>query len=95
MRTMKQLSTQELGQKLSHLAAWHLHDDKLLSTKEFQNFKDAMKHANAIASIAEEMNHHPDIHISFRKVTLTLWTHSVGGVTEKDVELARAIDGIV
>ena len=47
-----------------------------------------------VAEIAEEMNHHPDMDIRWRTVTFSLATHSVGGVTQLDVELAHRIDGV-
>ena len=49
---------------------------------------------NRLAPVAEEMNHHPDLEISWNKVTVTLSTHSEGGLTENDFELAGRIDGL-
>jgi len=58
----------------------------------FKNFIEAMEFVNKIAELAEEAKHHPDISISYNKVTLTLTTHDAKGLTEKDVTLAKRID---
>ena len=60
---------------------------------KFPDFKEAMGFVNRVADLAEEADHHPDILIRYNKVTLTLSTHSAGGLTEKDSQLARKIDG--
>ena len=56
-----------------------------------KDFKDALLFGNAVGFLAEQANHHPDILLSWNKVTLTLVSHSAGGLTEKDFALARAI----
>jgi 4a-hydroxytetrahydrobiopterin dehydratase len=60
----------------------------------FQNFVRAIDFVNKVAELAEEINHHPDISISYNKVRLTLSTHKAGGLTEKDFLLASRIDKI-
>ena len=57
-------------------------------TFELPSFVDSIAFVGRVAELAEEENHHPDITISYRKVTLRWTTHSAGGVTEKDIELA-------
>ncbi len=57
-------------------------------------FRDAIKLVDQVADAAEEMNHHPDIDIRWRTVTFTLSTHSMGGVTDLDISLARRIDAL-
>lgn len=56
------------------------------------SFNSGVKLINQIAKIAQEHNHHPDIHLTFSEVEVTLSTHSVGGVTQRDIDLAKAID---
>ena len=58
----------------------------------WEDFPEAMKFVNAVAEIAEQAQHHPDIDIRWNKVTLALTTHDAGGLTEKDFALARACD---
>jgi len=62
---------------------------------EFKNFKEAMIFVNRVVGLAEEENHHPDIEISWNKVTFTLWTHAIGGLSENDFIVAAKIDRIV
>jgi 4a-hydroxytetrahydrobiopterin dehydratase len=75
------------------MSSWSQRPDALERDFEFEDFSAAMKFVNAVAAAAEEANHHPDILIhGWNKVRLTLSTHSEGGLTEKDHELARRID---
>lgn len=68
-------------------------DASLLSrTWQFPDFARGMEFANAVARVAEEHNHHPDILVSYNTVTLALTTHDAGGLTEKDFLLASKID---
>jgi 4a-hydroxytetrahydrobiopterin dehydratase len=74
---------------------WTLEDGRIVKHVERKDFKAALAYVNAVGEKAEEANHHPDIRIhGWNKVTLTLYTHTVGGVTEKDVEMARTLDGV-
>ena len=80
---------------LKSLKGWRLHDGKEIR-KEFphKNFVGAMGFVNAVAILAERSNHHPDIDIRYSTVLLSLSTHSEGGVTEKDITLAREINNL-
>jgi 4a-hydroxytetrahydrobiopterin dehydratase len=71
---------------------WKREGDALVKVMTKADFAEAMALVNAVAKVAEAANHHPDIAISWNKVTLTLSTHSAGGITAKDLELARQID---
>lgn len=68
--------------------------DKLVKEFDRGDFKGAVAFLNAILPVAEAANHHPDVEISWKTVTITLTTHSDGGVTEKDRALADQIDGL-
>jgi 4a-hydroxytetrahydrobiopterin dehydratase len=68
--------------------------DKLVKEFDRGDFKGAVAFLNAILPVAEAANHHPDVAISWKTVTITLSTHSEGGVTEKDRALADQIDGL-
>jgi 4a-hydroxytetrahydrobiopterin dehydratase len=67
---------------------WSEVDDALERTFEFQNFVEALAFVNRVGQLAEAENHHPDIAIHYSKVTLRWWTHSAGGITDRDRELA-------
>jgi 4a-hydroxytetrahydrobiopterin dehydratase len=71
---------------------WERQGDELVKTVTKKNFSEAMTFVNAVAEMAEAANHHPDIGISWNKVTLRLTTHDAGGLTQADFDLARDID---
>ena len=74
--------------------SWHRAGDQLVKEVQREDFAEAMGFVNEVAGLAEAANHHPDIDIRWNTVTLHLSTHSAGGLTEKDVALARQIDGL-
>lgn len=73
---------------------WDTIDGKLVKVVKKKDFAEAMAFVNAVADAAEAANHHPDIAISWNEVTLTLWTHTTGGITDADHALAEQIDRI-
>ena len=73
---------------------WRREGDELVKVAKRGDFVGALAFVNAVGALAEEADHHPDIDIRWNTVTLRLSTHSAGGLTAKDVELARAIDAI-
>ena len=74
---------------------WRPEGDALVRDFKFKDFAEAMAFVNRVAEIAEQRNHHPDILVhGWNNVTLTLSTHSAGGLTENDHELAAAIDDL-
>ncbi len=74
--------------------AWERQDDELVKTRRGKDFADALGFVNAVGALAEEMGHHPDIDIRWNTVTLRLTTHSEGGLTHLDLDLARRIDAL-
>ena len=68
--------------------AWNEVDDALERTFEFDDFRAALAFVNRVGELAESENHHPDIAIHYSKVTLRWWTHTAGGITDRDRELA-------
>jgi len=74
--------------------AWDREGNELVKTVKLKDFAQAMRFVNAAAEAAEAANHHPDISISWNTVRLQLSTHSAGGITQKDLDLARRIDGL-
>jgi len=77
---------------LASVPDWKLQDATIARTFQFKDFPTAIKFTDAVAQLAEEEWHHPDIDIRWNKVTLTLTTHDAGGLTEKDFALARKFD---
>lgn len=79
----------------AQLADWTVVEKSLTRTAELTSFRAAIETVNGVADAAEEADHHPDIDIRWRTVTFTLSTHSAGGLTQKDVDLARRIDALI
>ena len=71
---------------------WSERDGGLERTLEFASFLDGIAFVNRLAELAERENHHPDIEISYRRVTVRWTTHSAGGITDRDRALAAATD---
>jgi 4a-hydroxytetrahydrobiopterin dehydratase len=86
------LSDIAIQRELGTLPGWARRGDALNRLYSFRNFAESMAFVNRVADSAEAANHHPDIDIRYSKVTLTLSTHDSGGITQKDIDLARAID---
>jgi 4a-hydroxytetrahydrobiopterin dehydratase len=88
------LSPQQIERALAKLPEWSEAGDAIQRTYALKDFIVAMKFVNAVAEEAERVQHHPDILIRYRKVTLTLATHDSGGITEKDIALATTADAM-
>jgi 4a-hydroxytetrahydrobiopterin dehydratase len=82
----------ELKERMKRIPEWELEKKHIERTFEFDDFADAIDFVNAVAEVAEEEEHHPDIDIRYNKVRLLLSTHSKGGLTELDFSLAERID---
>lgn len=91
---MPKLPQAELDRALRDLPGWTVKDGALTKTFKHDSFPEAIVFVNAVAHLAELANHHPDIDIRYSNITLTLVTHDQGGITDKDVELARRIEEI-
>jgi 4a-hydroxytetrahydrobiopterin dehydratase len=89
---MALLSDDEIRERLGGAEGWQRAGDSLRKEFDRGDFKGSVDFVNRITPAAEEMNHHPDLEISWSKVTVSLSTHSQGGITENDFELARKID---
>ena len=72
--------------------SWRREGDELVKEVTRSDFVEAVRFVDALVPVAEEANHHPDVPISWNKVTLRLSTHSAGGLTQRDLDLAARID---
>ena len=86
------LSREEMLDMAQQTPGWEIMDNKIERTFKFRNFVEAMRFANRITKVAEEENHHPDLHISWGKVRVELSTHSVGGLSTNDFIVAAKIN---
>jgi 4a-hydroxytetrahydrobiopterin dehydratase len=88
----ERLSDIAIQRELGNLTGWSRRGDAITKTFQFRNFLTGIDFVSAIAKAAEAADHHPDIDIRYTKVTCTLSTHSAGGITQKDLDVARKID---
>ena len=90
----EKLSEQAIKKHLTG-SDWERDGDAITRERSFEDFKAAIAFVNQVADVAEAANHHPDITVhGWNKVTLTLSTHSEGGLTDADFELARQLDAL-
>jgi 4a-hydroxytetrahydrobiopterin dehydratase len=89
------LSPDEIAAALHGLPLWSGNGDGLRRSVELPAFRDAVAAIVAVADVAEELDHHPDVDLRWRTVHFTLVSHSAGGVSELDLELARRIDALL
>ncbi|MBW7996069.1 MAG: 4a-hydroxytetrahydrobiopterin dehydratase [Candidatus Glassbacteria bacterium] len=90
---VKPLSAGQAGDLLAGVPGWELEGNSKISRKfNFDDFRQAQSWLNSVADIAEREDHHPDIYWSYRKVTIELTTHAIGGLSENDFILAAKID---
>jgi 4a-hydroxytetrahydrobiopterin dehydratase len=85
-------SDPEIERALAELPGWKREGKALVKAFDLGGFKAAMAFANTVAELAERADHHPDIHIRYREVTVELSSHDAGGITERDLRLARQIE---
>ena len=92
---MERLDEPTIEKALRHLPAWSRDGDVLVRTVKRRDWLDAIGLVDAVAREAERRNHHPDVCVTgYRTVTFRLTTHSAGGISQRDVDLATAIDSI-
>jgi 4a-hydroxytetrahydrobiopterin dehydratase len=89
----ERLSEDELATGLAGLS-WDRDGDELVKVVTKRDFGEAMQFVNVVALLAEGANHHPDIAISWNRVTLRVTTHDAGGLSQLDLDLAAAIDDV-
>jgi 4a-hydroxytetrahydrobiopterin dehydratase len=94
---MALLDEQEIAARLGGLPGWRRDSgaEAIVSEREFEDFAQALAFVNGVGELAERANHHPDILLhGWNKVRLTLSTHSEGGLTAADFDLAKSVDGL-
>lgn len=92
--SMATLTHEQVATELAATPGWQVSDGQLTQTVTRKDFRDALLFVNAVGFLAERANHHPDIFLAWNAVTLTLISHSAGGLTEQDFALARQISDL-
>ncbi len=88
----KKLTDAEIEQRLADLEDWEAENNNLKKHFEFENFADALAFVNRVGAIAEKRDHHPDVLFGWGYAEFFITTHDAGGITERDFQLAKAID---
>ncbi|MDF2441130.1 MAG: 4a-hydroxytetrahydrobiopterin dehydratase [Abditibacteriota bacterium] len=91
---MSRLNASQIAEAMQALDSWQLDGEEIRKQFVFEDFMVAMAFVNRVAEVAEAANHHPDIDIRYNKVLCALSTHSEGGLTNKDFELAARMDSL-
>jgi 4a-hydroxytetrahydrobiopterin dehydratase len=86
------LSPEQVQERLKAIPRWTLEGKTITCDRRFNNFIEAIQFVNQLVEPAEAANHHPDLAISYNRVTITLTTHDAGGLTAKDFDLAATFD---
>jgi len=89
---MAVLSSREVEDRIKDLEGWEVSGNEIRKVYKMKNFIDSIGFVNKVAILAEMANHHPDILIKYSKVSISLSTHSEGGITEKDFNLAAQVE---
>ncbi|WP_027015423.1 4a-hydroxytetrahydrobiopterin dehydratase [Comamonas composti] len=97
LQQRKALSSAELQTAVATLSEWQLEADQKAISKSFAfaNFYETMAFVNALALIAHQQDHHPDLDVSYGRCSVRLNTHDVGGVSATDIDCARRIDALL
>ncbi|MEO8910803.1 MAG: 4a-hydroxytetrahydrobiopterin dehydratase [Gemmatimonadaceae bacterium] len=88
------LSDIAIQRELGNLQGWSRRGEVITKTYQFRNFLSGINFVTAVAKAADAADHHPDIDIRYTKVTCTLSTHSAGGITQKDLDMAKQIEKV-
>lgn len=92
---MSLLTQDEITKNLSSISGWMQEEKEISKLFQLKDFVEALSFVNKVGAEAEKMNHHPDIFIhSWNKVKITISTHSEGGITKNDFQLAEKIEGL-
>jgi 4a-hydroxytetrahydrobiopterin dehydratase len=91
---MDKLSEPKIQEQMATAKGWERHGDMLVRTWQFPTFRRALAFVNEVGAVVERLNHHPDIHISYRTVQIELNTHAHGGLTDNDFELASQLNAL-
>ncbi|MGH7863622.1 MAG: 4a-hydroxytetrahydrobiopterin dehydratase [Candidatus Binataceae bacterium] len=89
---MPKLTDKQIEQELEDLPGWEYKDGAISKLYRFKEFRDGIEFVNRISQLAELQDHHPDMTINYTRVGFRCSTHSEGGVTDKDIKLARDIE---
>lgn len=88
------LNAAQIKEKLADLPGWTVNNNALERVIEGESYLQALDWLYAIGQLAERENHHPDMCLHYKTLTIRFWTHTAGGITPLDVEMAGKVDGL-
>src|SRR5215211_5453919 len=94
LRAVERLDDDQIASKLAELDGWERDGDAIAKTFKLADFVGSVEFVNNLVDPAEEMNHHPDLSVSWNEVRVSITTHAEGGLTANDFELAKRIDAL-
>ncbi|MDE2802282.1 MAG: 4a-hydroxytetrahydrobiopterin dehydratase [Chloroflexota bacterium] len=94
MASDARLSDEAIAAGLAGLEGWSREGDAIAKAYTFPAYMDGITFVNGAAEAAEAADHHPDMAVGYKRVTVTLSTHSSGGISQKDLDLAAALNGL-
>ncbi|MFB6284453.1 MAG: 4a-hydroxytetrahydrobiopterin dehydratase [Halobacteria archaeon] len=89
---MTEYKENEIEDELSKYEGWSYDGDRIRKNYEFDTYMDGIEFVNDLAEMAEAANHHPDLHVGFREVEVTLKSHDVDAITDRDFDLVKEIE---
>ena len=89
------LSATEIRENLSRLPHWQFRENALERVYAAPTYLDGLEQLNAVARLSEQADHHPDLFLGWRKLTVRYWTHTANGVTQLDFELAQRVEDLL
>lgn len=89
------LSNIECQSFLAELLNWNIVEGRLTKSYKFKTFRGSMNFAISIGELADKVDHHPDLHVSWGELKVDIWTHKINGLTESDFVLAAKIDDLL
>lgn len=89
------LTQEEIDLKLKEFPPWKQEEKALVRVQTFPNYRDAMDFVYAVGEAAEENNHHPDIFMNYKRVTVRYWTHTARGISGLDFQMAGVVEALV
>ena len=92
---MQLLTDDEIKLLLSDMSGWVEQEHKLRLTLINKNYQNGLENVYKVGQLAEKLDHHPEIQLSYNELIIEFWTHSAGGVTQKDIDAARAVNGLL
>lgn len=95
MKDITRCTDAQIESELASLNGWSVQNHRLIRQFRFKSYLEGIRFVDQVALLAEEMNHHPDLHVTWRKVDFEVWTHSAGGLTPLDFELARKVQALL